>query len=79
MASVRIRDHGPGVPREHSQRIFERFVRLDDSRPGSTRASTGLGLSIVKGLVEAHAGSVSLEPPGDEPGATFRFTLPLAP
>jgi K+-sensing histidine kinase KdpD len=79
MASVRIRDHGPGIPPQHSQRIFERFVRLDMSHPSPSATSTGLGLAIVKGLVEAHAGSVILEPPGDDQGASFRFTLPLAP
>ena len=75
LVTVRVVDHGPGVPIEMRERIFERFFRGDgDGKAGST----GLGLSIVKGLVEAHAGTVAVED-GAEPGATFRFTLPEAP
>jgi K+-sensing histidine kinase KdpD len=76
LAAVRVRDRGPGIPPELRGRLFERFVRGDDEAglPG-----TGLGLAIVKGLVEAHAGTVALEEQAGESGATFRFTLPLAP
>jgi signal transduction histidine kinase len=73
LVTVRVVDHGPGVPVELRDRIFERFFR-GDGKAGST----GLGLSIVKGLVEAHAGTVAIED-GAQPGATFRFTLPEAP
>jgi two-component system sensor histidine kinase KdpD len=73
LVTVRVVDHGPGVPVELRDRIFERFFRGD----GKT-GSTGLGLSIVKGLVEAHAGTVGVEDSA-QPGATFRFTLPEAP
>jgi two-component system OmpR family sensor kinase len=60
-------------------RVFERFVRSDSSADPSQSTGTGLGLAIVKGLVEAHAGSVALEPSPEGLGAVFRFTLPLAP
>ena len=73
LVTVRVSDHGPGVPSDLRERIFERFFRTDHS------GGTGLGLAIVKGLVEAHAGTVALEDKGEEPGATFRFTLPEAP
>jgi K+-sensing histidine kinase KdpD len=75
LVSVRVRDRGPGVAPELSQRIFERFFR-DTSE---SKGGTGLGLAIVRGLVEAHAGSVSVDEEGEKPGATFRFTLPEAP
>jgi len=75
LVTVRVIDHGPGVPRELRERIFERFFR--DEGVGKA-GSTGLGLAIVKGLVEAHAGTVVVEE-SSEPGAVFRFTLPEAP
>jgi K+-sensing histidine kinase KdpD len=69
LATVRVVDFGPGVPASYRENLFGRFVRApsDDS--------TGLGLAIVRGLVQAHAGTISLE---DRPGAgaVFRFTLP---
>ncbi len=71
---TRVIDHGPGVPPELRDRIFERFVR--EERPGAE--GTGLGLSIVRGLVEAHAGRVWLDDPDPGGGAVFAFTLPAA-
>jgi len=72
---TRVIDHGPGVPAELRDRIFERFVR--EERPSTE--GTGLGLSIVRGLVEAHAGRVWLDDPEPGGGAVFAFTLPAAP
>jgi two-component system OmpR family sensor kinase len=75
-AVVEVADNGPGVAEADRAQIFERFYRADSSR---TRASggSGLGLSIVAGLVQAHGGTVELiETPGG--GATFRVELPLA-
>lgn len=72
MVTVRVIDHGPGIPAELRDRIFERFFRGQSNGSGG---GTGLGLAIVKGLVEAHAGSVAVEERA-EPGAVFRFTLP---
>jgi two-component system OmpR family sensor kinase len=74
-AWVEVSDHGPGIPAEDRERVFERFFRADTSR---TRASggSGLGLSIVSALVAAHGGTVTAaDTPGG--GATFRVTLPL--
>ncbi len=73
-AQLRVRDHGPGIPKELRQRIFERFYRADASR-NSSQGGSGLGLSIVTAIVEAHHGNVDLE---DTPGggATFVLTLP---
>lgn len=67
-----VADNGPGVPQEHASRIFEPFFRV----PGQDEASgAGLGLSIAKGIVEAHQGRIGVE--GEQgQGATFWFTLP---
>jgi two-component system sensor histidine kinase MprB len=68
---VSVRDHGPGVAAEDAPRVFDRFWRSNNARhlPGS-----GLGLSIVKDVAEAHGGSVILERPSDG-GARFRLRL----
>ncbi|MEU5593730.1 ATP-binding protein [Streptomyces sp. NPDC020298] len=68
--SVTVSDEGPGIPEESMNRVFTRFWR------GSKRGGTGLGLYIVKGIVEAHGGTITVgrAPSG---GAEFRFTLPV--
>ena len=72
-----IIDHGEGVPEQLRTKIFDRFWRADTSRNRETGGS-GLGLSIVKSIVDAHGGSVSVhETEGG--GATFRVDLPVAP
>lgn len=70
-AEVSITDDGPGVPVEIRDRVFERFARADAARAHADEPSTGLGLSIVKALVEAMGGSVRLS---SEPGRT-QFVL----
>jgi K+-sensing histidine kinase KdpD len=79
LVTVRVSDRGPGVPKQLRERIFERFFHTEVGDGDAHTGGTGLGLPIVKGLVEAHAGTVAVEDKGDEPGATFRFTLPEAP
>lgn len=77
VATMKVRDHGPGVPEGEAERIFERFYRPDSSRSRSS-GGTGLGLAIVAGIMSAHGGSARYEPtPGG--GATIVLTLPLAP
>jgi signal transduction histidine kinase len=74
---VRVRDSGPGIAPEHLPHLFERFYRADPARARAT-GGAGLGLTIVKQLVEAHGGHVWAESaPGQ--GATFVFTLPVEP
>jgi signal transduction histidine kinase len=69
--SVTVSDEGPGIPEESMNRVFTRFWR------GSKRGGTGLGLYIVKGIVEAHGGTITVgRAPGG--GAEFRFTLPVS-
>ncbi|WP_051939725.1 sensor histidine kinase [Phaeacidiphilus oryzae] len=67
--AVTVSDEGAGIPEESMGRVFTRFWR------GSKRGGTGLGLYIVKGIVEAHGGTVAVgRAPGG--GARFRFILP---
>ncbi|GLW19973.1 PAS domain-containing protein [Microbispora triticiradicis] len=69
--AVSVRDQGEGVAPELVDRVFRQFWRGN----GRRRGGTGLGLFIVKGLVEAHGGTISVQrAPGG--GAEFRFTLP---
>jgi signal transduction histidine kinase len=68
-----VRDDGPGVPRDERQRIFDRFVRLDDARSRDT-GGTGLGLAIVEAITGRHGGTVQLAD-GDG-GAVFVVRLP---
>ena len=74
---LEIRDHGPGIPEEDAERVFERFFRVDSSRARSSGGS-GLGLAIVAAIAAAHGGTVRVLPtPGG--GTTIRLTLPPAP
>ena len=64
-------DEGPGFPPDEINKVFDKFYRLNHSRPGGT----GLGLSIVKGFIEAHDGVVKLENRA-EGGARFVVQIP---
>ena len=70
-----IRDTGKGIPREHLSSIFERFRQLDSSTTRK-QSGLGLGLAIVRYLVEAHGGSVVADSEGAGRGAAFTITLP---
>jgi signal transduction histidine kinase len=72
--TIRIRDEGPGFHPEDLSRVFRKFTRLS-ARPTGGEGSTGLGLSIVKSLVEKLSGTVQLESVWGH-GATFVITLP---
>jgi len=71
---LRVRDDGPGVPEAQRQRIFERFVRLDEGRDRGM-GGFGLGLAIVADLCRFYGGRVSLEANGS-PGACFCLSFP---
>ncbi|MDY5584289.1 MAG: HAMP domain-containing sensor histidine kinase [Arcanobacterium sp.] len=83
-----ISDNGPGIPIELQKTVMDRFVRADSARTRKD-GSTGLGLSIVKALVEGHNGKISLMDPGEaqqlfnkvdshfKPGTTWEISLPV--
>jgi two-component system OmpR family sensor kinase len=72
-AVITVTDTGPGVPPELQKKVFARFTRADKARTG-TEGSTGLGLSIVQAIIDAHGGSVELS---SRPGRTeFAVYLP---
>lgn len=73
--SLWVRDTGPGIAPEETERIFDRFHRLDASRSRASGGS-GLGLAIVKSLAEAHGGRVLVRSRAGE-GSTFAVVLPL--
>lgn len=71
---IKVEDHGCGIPKEHLDRIFERFYRVDKARSRKV-GGTGLGLAIVRHIVSAHNGKISVESsPGR--GSTFYIHLP---
>ncbi|MBU3970087.1 MAG: ATPase [Alphaproteobacteria bacterium] len=75
-AAVTVRDHGPGLAREHLPRLTERFYRVEGQKSGE-RQGTGLGLAIVKHIVNRHRGGLTVESaPGH--GAAFTAYFPLA-
>ncbi|MGH9034850.1 MAG: sensor histidine kinase, partial [Acidimicrobiia bacterium] len=68
-----VDDDGPGVAPEDRERIFDRFVRLDEAR-ARDRGGAGLGLAITREIIAAHAGTVGV---GDAPGGGARFVVRL--
>ncbi len=71
-----VEDDGPGIPESQRERVFERFVRLDEARARDAGGS-GLGLAIVKEIVAAHGGTVAISSAGLG-GARFVVRLPAA-
>ena len=71
---ISVADTGSGIPSDQLAHVFDRFWQAD--RQG--RAGAGLGLSIVKGIVEAHGGDIRVESVVGE-GTTFSLTVPVAP
>ncbi|WP_053700221.1 sensor histidine kinase [Streptomyces sp. NRRL F-5755] len=71
-AVLRVEDDGPGVPPEERERIFERFVRLDDARSRDD-GGAGLGLAIARDVAERHGGTLTVRT-----GSVFELRLPVA-
>ena len=72
-AVLSVTDDGPGIPAGDRERVFDRFTRIDSGR-GRDSGGAGLGLAIVRELVRAHGGTVTLE--DAEPGLRAVVTLP---
>jgi signal transduction histidine kinase len=73
-ARFEVEDEGPGIPEAHRARIFEKFERLVDG--SAPRSGYGLGLWIVRSMVEAHGGRIDVQP-GRARGSLFTVSLPL--
>ena len=73
LIECRVEDNGVGIDSEYHEKVFGLFDRLDPSAEG-----TGIGLSLVKRIVEVHGGSIHVESEGSKQGAAFVFTLPSA-
>ena len=72
---ISVKDYGIGIEKEHLEKLFTRFYRVDKARSRQT-GGTGLGLAIVKHIAQLHKGSVSVESEVDK-GSTFKIILPL--
>ena len=76
-ALVSVTDSGPGIPEQDLSKVFDRFYRVDQARNRNDGGS-GLGLSIVKSLCEAHGGRVELQSTAGR-GCVFTVYLPASP
>ncbi|UYX50002.1 HAMP domain-containing histidine kinase [Bacillus thuringiensis] len=72
----KVSDNGIGISEQHIAKIWERFYRVDAARTSSNIGNTGLGLSMVKWIVELHGGEITVESELGE-GSTFTFNLPI--
>jgi signal transduction histidine kinase len=71
--ALTVTDDGPGIPRAERDRVFDRFVRVDDARSRSA-GGAGLGLAIAREIVESHGGRISID--DADAGTTVRVVLP---
>jgi PAS domain S-box-containing protein len=76
---LRCKDNGRGIPPELQQKIFEPFTRVEPFADSRGEASLGIGLALVKQLVELHGGTISVESGGPGMGSEFLVRLPLEP
>jgi len=74
--TLRVKDNGKGMTQEQVAHVFERFYQGKDSH---NKHGLGLGLSIVKSLVEMHGGEIQAHSDGPNTGTSFNITLPIAP
>ena len=71
---ISVTDHGEGMPKEVTEKLFNRFYQAEDVVTGR-RSGTGLGLSICRGIIENHGGKIWVESKVQE-GSKFSFSLP---
>ncbi len=74
--SMTVKDNGIGIPKESLDRIFDMFAQID-SQSSRTEGGLGIGLSLVKGLVELHGGTTEVASAGPGQGSEFTVTFPL--
>ena len=74
---LRCKDNGRGIPAEMVQKIFEPFTRVEPLSDSRGEASLGIGLTLVKRLVELHGGTISVESGGPGSGSEFSVRLPI--
>ncbi|SCB68941.1 sensor histidine kinase [Bacillus mycoides] len=72
----KVSDNGIGISEQHIAKIWDRFYRVDAARTSSNNGNTGLGLSMVKWIIELHGGEITVESKLGE-GSTFTFKLPI--
>ncbi len=71
---VSVSDDGPGIPAAERERVFERFVRLDESR-SRVEGGTGLGLAVALAIARSHGGNVRVA--DSEQGARLEISIPV--
>ena len=76
--AITVRDNGVGLAAGDRERIFDMFSQLDAAAGGRAAQGLGIGLALVRGLVELHGGRVGVDSDGPGRGSTFRVELPLA-
>lgn len=77
LVSLRVRDEGRGLDPDEQARVFEMFEQVDESM-GRTRGGLGIGLTLVRSLVELHHGTIHVQSEGRDRGSEFRIQLPSA-
>ena len=77
MVRLTIEDHGPGIPPELHERVFDKFFRaMRDGDLTGDKPGTGMGLAIAKGIVEAHGGRIWIENVAESTGTRVVIQLP---
>ena len=76
--AISVLDEGQGVSADRAPHLFRKFFRAGENLGGRDHGSTGLGLAICKGIVEAHGGRIWVESDGPGLGSRFTFTIPIA-
>lgn len=77
MVKISVEDEGPGIPLNLRERVFEKFFRGDGKAKSSQGEGLGMGLSIAKGIVEAHGGRIWIEDGTSGRGTRVSFTVPV--